>query len=69
MHRAAAPRVESSVPPTPVPMNLPDEAKATEVKNEYGYGIAGLIIGTLLVATVIIGAVFLISRRSWSTSQ
>ncbi|HTV21861.1 MAG TPA: hypothetical protein VMG12_24395 [Polyangiaceae bacterium] len=66
---APVPNVESSVPTTPMPLNLPDDAKASEVKGEYGIGIAGLIIGTVLVAALVVGVLFFISRRSWSTSH
>jgi hypothetical protein len=61
--------VESVTPATPMPMNLPDEATATEVKNDYGIGMAGLILGTLLVAAIVVGVLFIISRRNWSASH
>lgn len=66
---APAPNVESSAPATPFPMNLPDDATASEVKGEYGIGMAGLIFGTVLVAAIVVGVLFFISRRSWSTSH
>jgi len=61
--------IESSAPSTPIPMNLPDEAKASEVKGQYAIGMAGLIFGTLLVAALVVGVLFIVSRRSWSTSH
>jgi hypothetical protein len=61
--------VESSSPTTPMPMNLPDEATASEVKNQYAIGITGLIAGGVLIAALVAGVIFLISRRSWSTSH
>jgi hypothetical protein len=69
---SAAPRVpnaDSNAPATPIPMNLPDDANASEVKGEYGIGIAGLILGTVLVAAIVVGALYVISRRSWSASH
>jgi hypothetical protein len=63
------PSVESSAPVTPMPMSLPDNANANEVRGQYGIGIAGLILGTLLLAAVVVGGLYVISRRSWSTSH
>jgi hypothetical protein len=56
-----------AVPATPMPMNLPDEAKQNEV--EVGFGTATLVIGALLTAAIVIGALFLISRRNWSAQH
>jgi hypothetical protein len=61
--------VESITPTTPMPMNLPDEAKASEVKNQYAIGIAGLVIGGVFLTALVVGLVFIISRRSWSTTH
>jgi hypothetical protein len=61
--------VDSITPATPMPMNLPDEAKASEVKNEYAIGMAGLIIGGAVIAALVVGVLFIITRRSWSTSH
>jgi hypothetical protein len=61
--------VESITPATPMPMNLPDEAKASEVKNQYAIGIAGLVIGGVFLTALVVGLVFIISRRSWSTTH
>ena len=66
---SAAPNTDLSVPATPVPMNLPDEAKASEVKGEYGIGVAGLVLGTLLVAGIVVAGLYFLTRRSWSTSH
>jgi hypothetical protein len=66
---SAVPNVDLSAPTTPVPMNLPDEAKASEVKSEYGIGVAGLVLGTLLVAAIVIAGFYFMSRRSWSASH
>jgi hypothetical protein len=66
---SAVPNVDLSAPATPVPMNLPDEAKASEVKSEYGIGVAGLVLGTLLVAAIVIAGFYFMSRRSWSASH
>jgi hypothetical protein len=63
------PNVESIGPAAPVPMNLPDDANAHEVDHQYGVGMAGLIIGTVLTAAIVVGVVFFIARRSWSTSH
>jgi len=60
--------VESITPPTPMPMNRPDDAKASEVKNQYAIGIAGLVIGGVFLTALVVGLVFIISRRSWSTT-
>lgn len=61
--------VESTTPSTPVPMNLPDEASAEEVKGDYGIGVAGLVIATVLIVALVVGMFLFISRRSWSTSH
>jgi predicted PP-loop superfamily ATPase len=58
-----------AVPATPVPMNLPDEAKQSEVKKEMGFGVSTLIVGAVLTAAIVIGALFLISRRNWSAQH
>jgi hypothetical protein len=63
------PDVESSAPVTPMPMNLPDEAKASEVKNQYAIGMAGLVIGGVFLVALVVGLLFIISRRSWSTTH
>jgi hypothetical protein len=61
--------VESITPATPMPMNLPDEAKASEVKNEYAIGMAGLVIGAVFLVALVVGLLFIIGRRSWSTTH
>jgi hypothetical protein len=61
--------VGSITPATPMPMNLPDEAKTSEVKNEYAIGMAGLIIGGVFLAALVVGLLFIISRRSWSATN
>jgi hypothetical protein len=61
--------VESSSPTTPMPMNLPDDATASEVKNQYAIGMAGLVIGGLFFVALVVGLLFIISRRSWSTTH
>lgn len=66
---SAAPHVEGSAPTTPMPLNLPDQATREEVQGTYGLGIATLVLGALLVAAVVYGAFYLITRRSWSTSH
>lgn len=62
-------RVEPNVPPTPMPLSLPDPARAAEVRNEYGFGLATLIAGAVLVAAVIYGLVYFAVRRSWSATH
>jgi hypothetical protein len=66
---ARVPNVESSAPATPMPMSLPDNANANEVKGQYGIGIAGLIIGAVLIVALVVGGLYFISRRSWSASH
>jgi hypothetical protein len=61
--------VESVAPATPMPMNLPDEAKASEVKNQYAIGMAGLVIAGVLLTALVVGLLYIISRRSWSTTH
>jgi hypothetical protein len=61
--------VESIAPATPMPMNLPDEAKASEVKNEYAIGMAGMVIAGVFVTALVVGLLFIISRRSWSATH
>jgi hypothetical protein len=63
------PNVDSPAPTTPIPMNLPDDATTSEVKSEYGIGMVGLVLGTVLIALVVVGALYFISRRNWSTSH
>lgn len=69
MSTSAAPGVDLSAPATPIPMNLPDDATADEVSGQYGIGIAGLIMGTLLVAAIVVGGFYVVSRQSWSASH
>jgi len=61
--------VESNSPHTPMPMNLPDEAKASEVKGQYAMGIASLVIAGVFLAALVVGVLFIIGRRSWSTTH
>ena len=58
---------DMQVPATPVPMNLPDDAKQSEVRGEMGIGVAGLVLGALVVVALVVGGLFLVSRRNWST--
>jgi hypothetical protein len=64
-----SPQTDLGTPTTPVPMNLPDEATSSEVKGEYGIGVAGLVLGTLVFAAIVVGALYFIARRSWSHSH
>lgn len=63
------PHVDSRAPTTPMPMNLPDDATASEVKGEYGIGMFGLVLGTAVIALLVAGGLYLITRRNWSTSH
>jgi hypothetical protein len=63
------PRVDFPAPVTPVPLNLPDDATASEVRGEYGIGIATLILGTVLIAFLVSGTLYFITRRNWSTQH
>jgi tetrahydromethanopterin S-methyltransferase subunit B len=60
---------QSSAPTTPTPLSLPDDANASEVQGQYGIGVAGLILGTVFIAALVVGVLYVVSRRSWSTSQ
>ena len=62
-------RVESHAPATPMPMNLPDNATAEEIQGEYALGIARLILGTLFVAALMLGAFYIVARQTWSTQH
>jgi hypothetical protein len=62
-------RVSPNVEPTPMPMSLPDPARAAEIQHEYGFGIATLIAGALLVILSIYALVYFAMRRSWSTAH
>jgi hypothetical protein len=62
-------RPDMPAPATPMPLNLPDDAKQSEVKGEYAFGVASLIFGTLLVAAIVVGGLYVLSRRSWSTQH
>ena len=66
---STSPQTDLAAPATPVPMNLPDEATSSEVKNQYGIGVAGLVIGTLLLAAIVVGGLYLVARGSWSHSH
>jgi hypothetical protein len=63
------PNVDSPAPTTPIPMSLPDDATASEVKSEYGIGMVGLVLGTVLIALIVVSALYFITRRNWSTSH
>jgi hypothetical protein len=65
----ASPRAELGTPAAPIPLNLPDNATNEEVEGAYGIGIASLIIGTLFVTALVVGAFYILARRSWSTSH
>lgn len=60
---------DMAVPATPMPMNLPDDAKQSEVRGETGIGVAGLVLGALVVVAIVVGGLFLVSRRNWSTQH
>jgi len=66
---ATAPIAESAAPTTPMPMNLPDEATTEEVQSQYAIGIATLVMGTLVLAAIVIGALYVVARRSWSVTH
>jgi hypothetical protein len=69
VHRTLPARgIDSITPSTPMPMDLPDEAKASEVKNEYAIGMAGLVIIAVFLTALVVGLLYIISRRSWSTT-
>jgi hypothetical protein len=65
----AVPNVDLNVPATPMPMDLPDRVRAGELENEYAIGVAGLIIGAVFIAAILIGALYFVSRRSWSAQH
>ena len=65
----AVPNVDLNVPATPMPMDLPDRVRAGELENEYAIGVAGLIIGAVFIAAIVIGALYFVSRRSWSAQH
>ena len=62
-------RAEPNAPTTPIPMNLPDNATAEEIQGEYAVGIASLILGTLFVAALMLGAFYIVARQTWSTQH
>ena len=68
-HTTVTVQRDMAVPATPVPLNLPDDAKQSEVRGEMGIGVAGLVLGALLVVAVVVGGLFLVSRRNWSTQH
>jgi hypothetical protein len=65
----AVPNVDSAAPTTPVPMNLPDDATANEVQGQYAIGIVSLVIGALVLAALVVGGLYILARRSWTTSH
>lgn len=62
-------RAAPNAPTTPMPMNLPDNATAEEIQGEYAVGIASLILGTLLIAALMLGAFYIIERQTWSAQH
>jgi hypothetical protein len=57
---------QPNVPPTPMPMSLPDPARASEIKDEYGFGIFTLIAWAVTIGAVVLGLVYIAMRKSWS---
>jgi hypothetical protein len=53
----------------PIRLDLPDDATDQEVRGEYGVGMVTLIIGGVASAAVIVGLLFVVMRKSWSTSH
>ena len=62
-------RAMPPAPKTPIPMNLPDDATEEEVAGGYAIGVAGLIIGAVLLIGLTLGAFYIVSRRSWSATH
>jgi hypothetical protein len=51
---------------TPIQQNLPDTASAEEVQGEYGWGLATLILGGVLVVALVVGLLISFNRKSSS---
>ena len=67
--RGTSPRLEPSAPRTPIPMNLPDDVTADEIRGEYAIGIASLIVATLFAAALVVGALYIVARQTWSSQH
>jgi hypothetical protein len=39
------------------------------VKNDYAIGMAGLVLGGVFLTALVVGLLFIISRRSWSATH
>ena len=65
---SASPRGDLT-PITPIPMNLPDDATADEIEGQYGFGIASLALGAALCIALMLGSMYFVACRSWSTSH
>jgi hypothetical protein len=63
------PRPTQHVPTTPIPMNLPDDATEAEVREGYAVGVAGLVVGAVLLIATMLGGFYVVSRHSWSTTH
>jgi hypothetical protein len=62
-------RPEPNTPITPMPMNLPDNATAEEIEGEYAVGVASLVLGTLFVSALMLGALYIVARQTWSAQH
>lgn len=62
-------RAELDAPATPMPMSLPDDATAEEIQGKYAVGVASLILGTLFVAALTLGAFYIVARQTWSSQH
>jgi hypothetical protein len=45
---------------------LPDTASTAEVQSQYGWGLASLILGGVIVAAVVVLLFVMFTRRGWS---
>jgi hypothetical protein len=53
----------------PTQLQLPDDATDAEVQSEKGVGMVAFVIGGIVVAAVVIGALFVITRKTWTASH
>jgi hypothetical protein len=60
------PRVELQVPPTPMPLSLPDPARPEEMQGGYAVGIITLSAAAALTYAAILALVYFTMRRSWA---
>ena len=68
----SAPRIphgDLEVPTTPMPLSLPDPARAEEMEGEYAVGILTLTAAAAVAYAAILALVYFTMRRSWAGAR